>query len=366
MKIKLIAVGLTILGLIGLPFISVLASEADQDIGLALRPAIIDLPVEPGTTVSASINIQNISDSAVGVEIGAQSLIPNDPYIDQEKRKETDASTWIINKGKKILLDKNEQRAVDVQFLVPEAAGPGGHYALVTFMTTSVQQQSDPGSIVTPTLSSLAMLNVAGEIHEEASIENLNMPFFVFGDDQTLDFGIANTGNIHLLPTATVKLYDRHNDLVESIEIPAQLILPNTIKSFTANWSSSEHIGIYHLEVDVNYGTPLQTVSLNSGTILIMPSFSSILFALSLIVVVALLFFLVLRKPLKRIFRKRGHTSHKFSLRRKKRVHYSNKPEDLARLSMSSGRIDELLSRNKRRATHPPQKKAKERKIIIR
>jgi len=362
MKIKLLAVGLTVIGLLGLPFMSVLASEADQDIGLALRPAIIDIPAEPGTTVSASITIENISGSAVGVEISSQSLIPNDPDIDQNKRKDTDASTWIIGKGRKILLEKGEQKLVDVQFLVPENAGPGGHYALVTFTTTSVEQQSSPGSIVTPALSSLAMLNVAGEIHEEASIENLDMPFFVFGDNQTLEFDIANTGNIHLLPTATLKLYDRHNDLVKNIEIPAQLVLPNTIKSFTVNWSSSEYVGIHRLEVDVNYGTSLQTVSLDSGTILIMPSFSSVLFALSLISVAIVLFFLILKKPLKRIFRKRGHTSRKLSLKRKKRVHYSNKPEDLARLSMSSGKIDELLSRNKKK-TSPH--KAKERKIIV-
>lgn len=341
------------------------AAEVDQDIGLSLRPAILDLPAEVGSTVTASIYIQNISGSAIGVEVGSQSLIPNDPDIDQQKRKDTDASTWMLTKGKKLLLEKDEQRIVDVQFLVPQEAGPGGHYALVTFTVSSSGQQTASGSVVSPSLSSLALINVAGEVHEEASIEGFKMPFLVFGEDQAIEFNIANTGNIHILPTANVKLYDSTDQLVDNIPIPPQLVLPNTTKSFFANWSTGGRIGVHRVEVEVAYGSPLQSVSLDSGTIILMPNLLSTVFGLSILLAVLFLVFFVLKKPLKRLFGKYGKLH--LSIKPKKKPKPQNRPQDMARLSMSPGKIDELLSQNRRTRPQPTTvNRPKKKKYIIR
>jgi len=341
-KITLL-VGLAILTFISVPRF-VFAAEAEQEIGLALRPAIVELATEPGTTVSATIFIQNISKSPVGVEVSAQSLIPNDPDIDQQKRKDIDASTWLIDKGRKFLLDVGEQRSVDVQFLVPENAGPGGHYAMVTFTTTSTQQQSAPGSIVTPTLTSLAFINVAGDVQEEATIEQLNAPFFVFGEDQTLSFNIANTGNTHILPTATVKLYDRSDRLVDSISVPPQLILPNTVKSYNIEWSTGGRIGLHRVEIDLSYGSPTQFASLNTGTIVFLPNFVSLLFFLSLAAISMLAAIFILKKPIRRLLWHFKGIRIGPRILKKNQNKSENKPQDMARLSMDSSKIDDLLS----------------------
>ncbi len=368
-KITLL-VGLAILTFIGVPRL-VFAAEAEQEIGLALRPAIVELATEPGTTVSATIFIQNISGTPVGVEVGAQSLIPNDPDINQQKRKDIDASTWLIDKGRKFLLDVGEQRSVDVQFLVPENAGPGGHYAMVTFTTTSTQQQSASGSIVTPTLTSLAFINVAGDAQEEATIEQLDTPFFVFGEDQTLSFNIANTGNTHILPTATVKLYDRSDRLVDSISVPPQLILPNTTKSYDVRWSTGGRVGLHRVEIDLSYGSPTQFASLDTGTIVFLPNFVSLIFFLSLMAVSVLVAAFILKKPIRRLlWRFKGIRIGPRILKRKHNES-ENRPQDMARLSMDSSKIDDLLSgTSSRKPDHAPSphhaQRQRKRKIIIR
>lgn len=346
------------------------AAEVDQEIGLSLRPAIMDLAADPGETISATILLQNISQTPVSVEIGAQSLIPNDPDIDQSKRKDVDASTWLIGKGKQFLLDVGEQRPVDVQFLVPQDAGPGGHYAMVTFTTSSIQQQTAAGSAVTPSLTSLALINVAGDIVEEANVEELNAPLLIFGEDQTFSFNIANTGNVHILPTASARIYDRSDQLVETIPIPPQLILPNTTKQYEIQWSTDGRVGVHRIEIDLSYGSPTQFSTLDTGTIILMPSFTSVLFALSLLVV-ALAILSVFIKPFRRLLAKFNITRYRFHLHRRKKVKPENRPEDLARLSVDSSKLDDLLSNNSPQRYRPrprptPTTKPKKKKIIIR
>ncbi len=351
--------------------LSASASETKNELGLAIVPAIIDLFAEPGTTVSTSISIQNISDQPVSVEVDSQSLIPNDPKIDQEKRRDTDASTWLLDKERQLLLNAGEVREVDVQFLVPPDASPGGHYSLITFTTTSVAQQASLGPVVTPVLSSLALITVAGLIVEDASISELTLPFFVFGDNQTLEFEISNTGNVHILPSATIKLYNRHNELVQRTQIPAQLVLPGTIKSFTANWSNDGHIGIHEIVVDISYGTPTQQVSLSSGTTILMPDAPSLLFSTSMFLLSLGLVMLAVRKPAKMALRKLREPGNQYANARKARRRSENKPEDLARLSMSSSKIDDLLSpasprQPRQKSKLPPKDSSKKKQIIVR
>lgn len=372
MRKIMLVVGLMLIAIFNIPT-NTFAAEADEEIGLALRPAIMELAAEPGETISSTIFIQNISPSPVGVEVSAQSLIPNDPTIDQQKRKNTDASTWLINKGRKFLLDAGEQRPIDIQFLVPQNASPGGHYAMVTFTTSSVQQQLIKGSIVTPSLTSLALINVAGDILEEASVERLDFPFLVFGRDQTLSFNIANTGNTHILPTTTVKLYDRNDRLVDSISVPPQLILPNTTKKYDVKWSTNGKVGIHRVQVDVSYGSPRQFATLNTGTIVLLPSLSASLFGLLSIIGLGLVVFMILKKPVRRLYWNFKGIGGGYKFRQKNRSKAVNRPEDMARLSMSSAKLDDLLISNSTR--HPSRRpsaslhtaaKGKKKKTIIR
>lgn len=357
---KLLFILLTVVLLFSSTFIgSVFANRAPGEVGLTIRPAIIDLAAEKGTTVTSTVLVQNISEGPVGVTIGAQSLIPNDALVDQEKRKDTDASTWMINKGKKILLEVDEVKEVEVQFLVPPEASPGGHYALVTFTTSTSSTQTSTGSKVTPVLSSLAFITVAGDIIESAKIGNLDMPFFIFGETQTLKFDIINDGNIHILPTATVKLYDRGDKLIENISVPAQLILPGTIKNFITQWQSKNHVGFHRLEIDVTFGTPSQTVSLGSQTVFILPDLISLAFGLSLIIIVALALLFLFKNPLKKLRRKLKSLSYKFRVKKVKEPKSANKPEDIASISMSQRKLDDLLSSggNAKSASKKPPRK---------
>jgi len=356
--------------LLGIITSNATAQEDINETGLVLRPAILDLPAEPGTTISATITLQNISNSAVSVDIGSQSLIPNDPEIDQEKRKDYDASTWIVTSNDQLLLDEDEIRNVDVQFLVPEDAGPGGHYALITFATNSVSQQTGSGSIVTPSLTSLALITVAGDIRESAQSNNFSMPLFVIGNDQTASFEISNTGNVHILPSAVMRIYDRDGQLVETQMIDAQLILPNTTKSFVVDWSTNDRVGIYRTVIDVNYGTPLQTISMEGGVIVMLPGFTALLIWFALFIGIIVMLVIALSKLHKKWTARFGRRHYRISKKPKKASMPDNRPSDMAGLSMGSDHIDELMSsNNKPRPSPQPSQSApkpvKRRKIDI-
>lgn len=346
--------------------IPTIAQQPEAETGLVLRPAILDLPAEPGTTISATITLQNISDSAVSVEIGSQSLIPNDPEIDQTKRKDYDASTWMITSKDKLLLDEDEIRNVDVQFLVPDDAGPGGHYAMITFTTNSIAQQADSGSVVTPSLTSLALITVSGDIQENIEASRPDLPLFVFGDDQITSFDISNNGNVHVLPSATMRLYNRNDTLVDTQQINPQLILPNTTKDFVVHWSTNGRYGIYKTVIDINYGSPLQTISLEGGVTVMLPGVGTLIMWIVLLMGVIGVLFIFIRKLYKKWRNRYGHRHYRIKKKRKEKTELSNRPSDMAGLSMDSDDIDELLSRDKPQPSKTPPKKQppKQRKKI--
>lgn len=345
-------------------FLSPLAfAQSNNDAtGLVLRPAIVDLPAKRGTTISTTITVQNISGSAVSVTIGSQSLIPNDPLIDQQKRKDTDASTWVLSRDKTVLLEEDEIRDVDIQFLVPEDAGPGDHSALVTFSANLLKSSKD-GSVVLPVLSSLVFINVEGDVNEAAELSGLRIPTFIFGGTQHGSFDISNTGNVHLLPSATVRLYTRGGTLLETQQIQPQLVLPNTRKTFVFDWNTKEHRGLANVVVEVNYGTPMQAVTLESGNILLLPDAGNMFLWLLSVAAGLFLLYLIFKRPLRRLRRLTRHKRHYRPKKRGKKTNsLSNKPSDMAKLSMNPNRLDELLSRDRRSAlrraaTKPTSKK---------
>lgn len=364
-------VGMLLIVLVAIPVLPVVAQESEDSLGLAIRPAIFDISAKPGTTASIEITIENLSDAAVGIAINAESLLPNDATIDQGKRKDADASTWILDKGRKVVLAKSEIKQIPVQFIVPEEASPGTHHALITFTTTNTADINGTGSSVTPVINSLALINVAGDITEELSIGDLNLPLIVFGQEHELKFKIANTGNVHILPVGTVRLYDSNNQLVDSVVVPPQLILPNTIKDYIAEWSSSGRIGKHRIEIEITYGSPTKYASINSGTIYLMPDASGLLFTGSIIVMLIFALLYVFKGPLKRLRRNIKSNKYRYRIKSRPKTIDHNLPEEMARISMSSAKLDELLSSGGRQPIHrrrhasTPSKKSKSKKIIV-
>lgn len=366
-------VGILLVSILLMPLSGVFAQDADESLGLAIRPAIFDISADPATTTSIEITIENLSDSAVGIEINAESLLPNDATIDQSKRDDADASTWMIDKGRKLVLERSEIKQIPIQFIVPEDATPGTHHALVTFTTTNTADINGTGTVVTPVINSLALINVSGDINEEISIGDLNLPLFIFGNQHELDFEIYNTGNVHVLPVGTVKLYDRSNKLVESIPVAPQLILPNTIKDYVAEWSSDGRIGKHRIEVEISYGSPIKYTSIDSGTIYLMPDGANLLFLASMIItgIAGLLY--IFRSPIKHIKLSAKSNRHRFRIKDSSKLHNENLPEEMAKISFSSDKLDEILSSSSKKTTRIPPKAAKEppkkppsRRIIIR
>ena len=107
-----------------------LAAQSFDEVGLAIRPAIIDVGGAAGSTVEAEVQIENISEDIVAVEVGSKSLLPNDPEIDQSRRGDFDASQWIQPLESSFILERGEIDTTTIQINIPDSAGPGGHYAL--------------------------------------------------------------------------------------------------------------------------------------------------------------------------------------------------------------------------------------------
>lgn len=272
-----------------LPRHSAAQSQFDE-LGLTLRPAIIELVGDPGTTVTTRITIESNSSDAVGVTIGSRSLLPNDPEIDQEKRKLFDASSWIVPVQKDVLLTPGQQATSEIQVVIPPDASPGGHYALITYSplsatATDIDDQNRVGA--QPEITSIALITVPGDINESAYAEARDAGPIRFNAPFSAGAEFFNDGNVHVLPSVRATVHKNNGDVVRTIPLQPQLSLPNTRKPIDVSWDPEGMFGRFYIEYEFTFGTPSQKITTQSATFLVLPSTGTLLFGLSLLIVLA-------------------------------------------------------------------------------
>ena len=230
--------------------------------GLALRPAIVEVAGNPGTSSSHKLFVENTSDRALAVQLEAQTLLPLDPIVDGDRRSEFDASSWIEVNSTDRLFDTGEVEEITFTVAIPEDANAGGHYAILALRPLSAQSDAQATNSV-PEIGVAVFITVAGDIVEEAALQTDNLigARVAQGSTQKLSFDIANTGNVHILPSPRITI-TKDGKTVEVLTLQPQVVLPNTEKTFTAEWAAEAGYGQYAARAELTYGN--QSIPLSS------------------------------------------------------------------------------------------------------
>ncbi len=261
------------------------ASAQDfNDIGLTIRPAIVEVVVSPGETIVQEITLENISAEAVGVVVKAESLLADQIIIDPSKQNENEAREWIQADSSQITLQRNEQRIIQVAIEAPLDANPGGHYASVSFESFSFSNTGNSNNTTTtvrPKLAAAFLITVPGPTAEIASVDILELNKIQFGSEGKALVEVRNTGNIHILPTLATKLFVGSDDNSE-VRIPPEIILPNTLKRFEIKWDVGGLIKRSTMQVSGTFGSPQQDLISPEYSYWRLPSVIMTVFILSL------------------------------------------------------------------------------------
>ena len=346
--------------------LSIMPTRAQIDeLGLSLRPAIVDITGATDSTVTKQITIQNTSSEPVGITVGSRTLLPNDPEIDQQKRQLFDASSWIQPLQKDLLMAPGDIETAGIEVVIPADASPGGHYALITFTPVKIATDDAGQTLVKtqPEVTSLALITVPGDIVESGYATTSRIDRIQLNKLITSQAAFYNDGNVHVLPTMRATVRRSNGQAIETIPVVPQLSLPNTIKTITAEWDPNGRYGRFYIDFEFDFGTPTQTTGTQSAIFLVLPPWTTMLFWASLLGVLAVTIRLIWPQATRRLHRRKGIRR----LKRKKTTKPRPAPPAVAPRTLDVlARDRELKSTTKRQhllSTQPKTAKSSKKKV---
>lgn len=237
-------------------------SSMEAKTEISVSPALVEVAASPGDSVSRRITIRNGGSGSLPLDIEVQSLMSYEGYINDQKGL-SDASTWISVSEQRVVLAPLESAPLDVDFRVPDAAAPGGHYAQIAIRALTLEASGSRTTVSVPEITVSVFLNVAGDIEESFDLLDEGIfPQFVSPSSKTkLTFRVENNGNTHGLVTPVVVIQRNGNELGRQ-QLSSQLILPNTSRSFTEEWLSPSENGLYTAHIEFTSGAESSVIGL--------------------------------------------------------------------------------------------------------
>lgn len=239
---------------------------------LEIAPPILSLSGDPGQTITAEINLRDISTSKLVVsnEINDFTASGEDGtpkiLLDEEETNPFSIKSW-IQPIDQLTLEPKQIKKIPVVIKIPANAPPGGYYGVVRFSGTP-PELDNTGVSLSASLGALILLRVNGEVVEKLSIEE----FFTTNNGSksslfeftpvTFVERIKNSGTIHEQPSGQITITDMFDNLVArvNINLPPRDILPESIRKFEqtldeATIGKKMLFGKYTASLKVLYGS---------------------------------------------------------------------------------------------------------------
>ncbi len=292
-----------------------------QSVGIKISPIILEELVDPGQVISRQLKITNQSDTSrrffvylrdfgAEGETGQAKLLP--PGTDYGYT----IASWIDITSEGIDFGPREEKIVDYQIRVPKNVGPGGYRGAILFGTEPPRLQVESedkgaGMSIAQQAASLILLQVKGDIDEEASIREFNTDKDYYSTPFKVDFlvRIENTGNVHVKPHGAIKIKNMFGKEVAVIRVNEQggNILPNSIRRFLdINWEGKNAIGKYTATLGLTYGTDVNSGGQGKSSLVGTKTFWIIPWRIIIPTVLTILFILAFSFLLLRIYRNRA------------------------------------------------------------
>lgn len=208
---------------------------------LTVSPVLYDFEVDPGEKRYGTISLMNDSGGAGTFTLDVQNFVAlgedgAQGYLDEEVP--SGLASWVTVDRPTLFMDAGDRGEFPFIISVPADAEPGGHYATVFFSQVPDEHGGAVG--IGEAIGVLLLVNVMGEVHEEARIET----FTVRGDSLHsrlpiyFDTRIRNYGNTHFRPRGELVVRNVFGDVVarELVNPKNSAVLPNSVRRIESVW----------------------------------------------------------------------------------------------------------------------------------
>ncbi len=245
---------------------------------LEIGPPVVNLSGDPGQTVSAKINLRDVSPTKLVVSNEINDFVAagedGTPKIllDGKEPNPYSIKSWISPLPKFTLVPKQIQ-TLTITVKIPKSAAPGGYYGVIRFTGTPPGLEGT-GVSLSASLGSLVLMKVNGDAKEQLSIAEF---FTASGSHKNSLFEsaplnfverIKNSGNIHEQPTGMVTVTDMFGKTLATVPVnqPPRNVLPGSIRKFEQPLDSSVIgnkflFGKYTAKLDMTYGSGVQPLT---------------------------------------------------------------------------------------------------------
>jgi hypothetical protein len=232
---------------------------------LILSPFIFDEQIGKGQSAEEQIIVSNNSNQPLQLSAQSSDFTPGgdgqQPIFNPDQTQINSAyslSTWItVGKIPKTIA-ANSKITVPVKISVPAKAEDGSHYGGVLF-TYSTSSAADDVTIIKK--AATLFFVQTGIANPQISISKFSTNKNSIGNGSVqFQTTFANSGNVHLQPKGYIHITNIFGELVASVQVnpAAQIVLPQTSRTFSSAWNSGLRIGPYHLQEVAYYGDQAQ------------------------------------------------------------------------------------------------------------
>ncbi len=247
---------------------------------LEIAPPIIEVSGNPGQTITAKLDLRDISSGPLVVtnqindftakgDSGVPQILlnssPNDPY----------SLIGYVNPLPTLLLQPQQIKYLNVVIHIPADASPGGHYGVIRFTGTPPSLSGSSGVSLSASLGALVLLTVNGHLVENLATSSFNVsqnganPSSFFQNiPLTFNEIIKNTGNVHVAPYGVVTIKDMfgHEVIALNINEGQGNILPSSSRKFTellnsVDFTHKRLFGRYSATFKLTYGEQNKVLS---------------------------------------------------------------------------------------------------------
>jgi hypothetical protein len=240
---------------------------AAQQLGITVSPAVVETAVKPGESTKSQLTLTNGLNSNQQISI---SFVPLDVSGQQSAGKSSlnDAWKWLSVGEKDFEIAPNETKSIELNISAPANAGPGGHYGEIVVRAQAKSSNPNQTQVATSTNVLLAV-TVPGKSNESLKIKSVSAPKKTGSESFTSNVVVENTGNVHLLPTGIATLHGF--GFKQDVKIPAQLILPQTTKTYSIVFKKHVYLGKLSTKVSIDYGAGKTAVASSGSTWVVQP-----------------------------------------------------------------------------------------------
>ncbi len=240
--------------------------------GLSISPTRTDLVVNAGATADLHISVKNVTGGSVIAKPFINDFAPDGKT--GAPQLISDSSIESAYSIKKFIKDVNqfefkagETKNLTIKVTVPKNAAPGAYYGVIRYQAvpdSKAPNNSGGGQVsLTASVGSLVLIEVPGEIRQQASIEtvsaylNYKSGSIFIRKPNKIGIEINNLGNGFARPSGEVKVRDMSGNQVFSYKIndtnPQGVVLPNSTRIFKDAIENINSPGRYKIDVFISY-----------------------------------------------------------------------------------------------------------------